>query len=96
MLKFISRLTFTENQLLQLGQPAQSGSMQLLEPFRQPGRAAQSVGHLTRKSGVLGPIFGLATYFRFSFRFSRRAVVVALVLYVHGKHLRSCRDGQLS
>ena len=23
-------------------------------------------------------------------------VVVALLLYVHGKHLRSCRDGQLT
>ena len=34
-----------------------------------PGRIAQSVGHLTRKSGVLGSIPGLATYFRFSFRF---------------------------
>ena len=42
----------------------------------KPGRVAQSVGHLTRKSGVLGSIAGLATYFRFSFRFfSRRAVV---------------------
>ena len=29
-----------------------------------PGRVAQSVGHLTRKSGVLGSILGLATYFR--------------------------------
>ena len=34
----------------------------------EPGRVAQSVGHLTRKSGVLGSIPGLATYFRFSFR----------------------------
>ena len=34
-----------------------------------PGRVAQSVGHLTRKSGVLGSIPGLTTYFRFSFRF---------------------------
>ena len=33
-----------------------------------PGRVAQSVGHLTRKSEVLGLIPGLATYFRFSFR----------------------------
>ena len=33
-----------------------------------PGRVAQSVGHLTRKSGVLGSIFGLATYFRFPLR----------------------------
>ena len=33
-----------------------------------PGRIAQSVGHLTRKSGVLGSIPGLATYFSFSFR----------------------------
>ena len=34
----------------------------------RPGRVAQSVGHPTRKSGVLGSIPGLATYFRFSFR----------------------------
>ena len=33
-----------------------------------PGRVAQSVGHLTRKSEALGSIPGLATYFRFSFR----------------------------
>ena len=38
----------------------------------QPGRVAQSVGYLTRKSGVLGSIPGLATYFRFSFRFSKK------------------------
>ena len=37
-----------------------------------PGRVEQSVGHLTRKSGVLGSIPGLATYFRFSFRFFKK------------------------
>ena len=37
-----------------------------------PGRVVQSVGHLTRKSGVLGLIPGLATYFRFSFRFFKK------------------------
>ena len=37
-----------------------------------PGRVAQSVGHLTRKSGVLGLIPGLATYFRFSFPFFKK------------------------
>ena len=37
-----------------------------------PGRVAQSVGHLTRKSGVLSSIPGLATYFRFSFRFFKK------------------------
>ena len=37
-------------------------------PGQAPGRVAQSVGRLTRKSGVLGSIPGLATYFRFSFR----------------------------
>ena len=36
--------------------------------FLQPGRVAQSVKHLTRKSKILGSIPGLATYFRFSFR----------------------------
>ena len=37
-----------------------------------PGRIAQSVGHLTRKSGVLGLIPGLATYFLLSFRFFKK------------------------
>ena len=48
-----------------------------------PGRVAQSVGHLTHKSGVLGSIPGLATYFHFSFRFFRRAVVSYWRKYVH-------------
>ena len=38
----------------------------------EPGRVAQSVGHLTHKSGVLGSIPGLATYFRFTFRFFKK------------------------
>ena len=38
----------------------------------RPGRVAQSVGHLTHKSGVLGSIPGLATYFRFFFRFFKK------------------------
>ena len=38
----------------------------------RPGCVAQSVGHLTRKSGVPGSIPGLATYFRFSFRFFKK------------------------
>ena len=37
-----------------------------------PGRVAQSVGHLTPKSGVLGSIPGRATYFRYSFRFFKK------------------------
>ena len=37
-----------------------------------PGRVAQSVGHMTRKSGVLGSIPGLEPYFRFSFRFFKK------------------------
>ena len=28
--------------------------------------------------------------------FNRIIVVVVLLFYVHGKHLRSCRDGQLT
>ena len=36
-----------------------------------------------RKSGVLGSKPGRATYFRFSFRFSRRAVVSYWRKYVH-------------
>ena len=38
-------------------------------PGQRPGRVAQSVGHLIRELGVLGSIPGVATYFRFSFRF---------------------------
>ena len=40
----------------------------------EPGGVAQSVGHLTRNTGVLGSIPGLATYFRFSFRFFKSVV----------------------
>ena len=42
------------------------------KPINGPGRVAQSVGHPTHKSGVLGLIPGLATYFRFSFRFFKK------------------------
>ena len=52
-------------------------------PLGWPGRVAQSVGHLTRKLEVLGSIPGLATYFRFSSAFSRRAVVSYWRKYVH-------------
>ena len=48
----------------------------------RPDRVAQSVGHLTRKSGVLGSIPGLATYVSPS-AFSRRAVVSYWRKYVH-------------
>ena len=49
-----------------------SSSPEPLQADCQPGRVAQSVGHLTRKSGVLGSIPGLATCFRFSFRFFKK------------------------
>ena len=45
-----------------------NGSVDLMVP----GRVAQSVGHLARKSRVLGLIPGLATYFRFYFRFFKK------------------------
>ena len=48
-----------------------------------PGRVAQSVGHLTRKSGVLDSIPGLATYCRFPSADSRGAVVSYWRKYVH-------------
>ena len=49
----------------------------------RPGRVAQSVGHLTHKSGVLGSIPGLATYFVSPSAFSKRAVVSYWRKYVH-------------
>ena len=48
-----------------------------------PGRVAQSVGHLTRKSGVLGSIPGLEHTFISPSAFSRRAVVSYWRKYVH-------------
>ena len=51
---------------------AHENEFQLLFQKVAPGRVAQSVGHLTRKSGVPGSIPGLATYFRFSFRFFKK------------------------
>ena len=47
-------------------------SSEILSYLTKPGRVAQSVGHLTRKSGVLGSRPGLATYFRFSFCFFKK------------------------
>ena len=44
----------------------------VLYTTKPPGRVAQSVGRPTRKSGVPGSIPGLATYFRFSFRFFKK------------------------
>ena len=52
-----------------------------------PGRVAQSVGHLTRKSGVLGSIPGLATYFRFSFRFFKKGICQLLANRLGGLSL---------
>ena len=52
--------------------------------FWKPGHVAQLVGHLTRKSGVLGSIHGLETYFLVSpSAFSRRVVVNYWRKYVH-------------
>ena len=48
-----------------------------------PGSVAQSVGHLTRKSWVLGSIPGLATYFRFSFRFFKKGSCQLLTKVLH-------------
>ena len=48
-----------------------------------PGRVAQSVGYLTRKSGILGSIPGLATYFRFSFRFFKKGSCQLLAKVLH-------------
>ena len=39
---------------------------------QSPSCVAQSVGHLTRKSGVLGSIPSLATYFHLCFRFFKK------------------------
>ena len=63
----------------------------------QPGRIAQSVGHLTRKSGVLGSILGLATYFRFSFRFFKKGscqLLAKVCAQSTGQSLRRSKPAQ--
>ena len=44
----------------------------ILKEISNAKAGPQSVGHLTHKSGVLGSIPDLATYFRFSFRFFKK------------------------
>ena len=56
------------------------------------GHVAQSVGHLTPKSGVLGSIPGLATYFSFSFRFFKKGSCQYWQKYVH-EVLVNCLGG---
>ena len=65
--------------------------------IQEPGRGAQSVGHLTRKSGVLGSIPGLATYFRFSFRFFKKGscqLLAKVCARSTGKPLRRSKPAQ--
>ena len=50
----------------------ETGSLRSYFLLQKPGRKVQLVGHPTRESGVLGSIPGLATYFRFSFRFFKK------------------------
>ena len=56
-----------------------------------PGRVAQSVGLLTRKSGVLGSIPGLATYFHFSFCFFKKGSC-QLLAKVCASHIFSTKN----
>ena len=58
----------------------------------QPGRIAQSVGHLTRKSGVLVPYPVWQHTFVSPSAFSRRAVVSYWRKYVH-EVLVNCLGG---
>ena len=60
-----------------------------------PGRVAQSAGHQTCKSEVLGPLPGLATYFRFCFTDSTGAVVSYWRKYVHEVLVNRLGDSSL-
>ena len=64
---------------------------------KMPGRVAQSVGHLTRRSGVLGSIPGLATYFRFSFLVFKKGscqLLAKVCARSTGKPLRRSKPAQ--
>ena len=60
--------------------------------FQKPSHVAQSVGHLTRKSEVMGSIPGLATYFVSPSTDSRVAVVSYWRKYVY-EVLVNCLGG---
>ena len=70
-LLLVEQIPFLRVDLIEKPDKNETGRVVLSTVF-QPGRVAQSVGHLTRKSGVLGSIPGLATYFHFSFRFFKK------------------------
>ena len=63
--------------------PGRLGSLTGRFLMYRPGRVAHWVGHLTRKSGVLGSIPGLATYFRFFLRYFKKDNCQLLAKYVH-------------
>ena len=70
---FFQRLTtFATSYLLPYREQILSIKSSLSYAEGRLGRVAQSVGHLTCKSEVLGSIPGLATCFRFSFRLFKR------------------------
>ena len=55
------------------------------------------VGRTLDESNVPGKILACSQYIlRVRFNLMCCCVGVALLFYVHGKHLRSCRDGQLT
>ena len=60
-----------------------SGGIKIALLAYLPGRVAQSIGHLTRKSEVLGSIPDLVTYFRSPSADSRGAVASYWRKYVH-------------
>ena len=68
--------------------------MEIFQCPSRPGRIVQLIGHLTCKSGVLGSIPGLTTYFRFSFRFFKKAVVSDWQKYVHEVLVRRSKPAQ--
>ena len=49
-----------------------------------------------RERNERGKLFQCLRIFSIGAFFVDQVVVVALLFYVHGKHLRSCRDGQLT
>ena len=63
-------------------------------------KTSQTVNVLTSAGGILlciTPVHGLIVdSLSYTIRLVVVVVVVALLFYVHGKHLRSCRDGQLT
>ena len=92
--RFIPNFSSIASPLTDLKKKNRPNSVKVLQDHHE------NTFHALKNRLSSSPILRLPVFRRIIPLFSERtlqvAVVVALLFYVHGKHLRSCRDGQLT